>query len=150
MKNLTKCNVLNTFALEIIENLTIIIFRKIVSLVLASTIPVLGLEKACPRKVCPWPWNRIFFDSLALVLASNLVSSIPPLMIGFFLLFRIWDLGLETFKRSKKNLYWHGMKNSEIYPTPRKLTEMPLKHRMAKSFSMFAIHFVLITIILPF
>ena len=26
------------------------------SLVLASSIPVLGLERVCPRKGCPWPW----------------------------------------------------------------------------------------------
>ena len=44
---------------------------------LASSIPVLGLESACPRKGCPWPW--IFFVSLAL--ASNLVSSTLPLVI---------------------------------------------------------------------
>ena len=33
-----------------------------VSLVLASSIPVLGLERVCPRKGCPWPWSwpRIF------------------------------------------------------------------------------------------
>ena len=30
------------------------------SLVLASSIPVLGLESVCPRKGCPWPWPRIF------------------------------------------------------------------------------------------
>ena len=44
---------------------------------LASSIPVLGLERVCPRKGCPWP--RIFFVSLALALASSLVSSTPPL-----------------------------------------------------------------------
>ena len=27
---------------------------------LASSIPVLGLERFCPRKGCPWPWPRIF------------------------------------------------------------------------------------------
>ena len=27
---------------------------------LASSIPVLGLERACPRKGCPWLWPRIF------------------------------------------------------------------------------------------
>ena len=43
-------------------------------LALASSIPVLGLEKVCPRKGCPWPW--IFFVSLV----SNLVSSTPPLL----------------------------------------------------------------------
>ena len=48
------------------------------SLALASSIPVLGLEKFCPRKGCPWP--RIFFVSLAL--ASSLVSSTPPLMLA--------------------------------------------------------------------
>ena len=41
---------------------------------LASSIPVLGLERFCPRKGCPWP--RIFFVSLA----SSLVSSTPPLI----------------------------------------------------------------------
>ena len=30
------------------------------SLALASSIPVLGLESVCPRKGCPWPWPRIF------------------------------------------------------------------------------------------
>ena len=45
------------------------------SLALASSIPVFGLERVCPRKCCPWP--RIFFVSLAL--ASSLVSSTPPL-----------------------------------------------------------------------
>ena len=53
------------------------------SLALASSIPVLGLESVCPRKgcTCPWPWPRIFFVSLALVLASSLVSSTPPLCV---------------------------------------------------------------------
>ena len=46
-------------------------------LALASSIPVLGLERVCPRKGCPWPWSRIFFVSLALAL--SLVSSTPPL-----------------------------------------------------------------------
>ena len=49
------------------------------SLALASSIPVLGLESVCPRKGCPWP--RIFFVSLAL--ASSLVSSTSPLLLGF-------------------------------------------------------------------
>ena len=53
------------------------------SLALASSIPVLGLESVCPRKGCPWPWPwpRIFFVSLALALASSLVSSTPPLYL---------------------------------------------------------------------
>ena len=46
------------------------------SLALASSSPVLGLDRFCPRKGCPWP--RTFFVSLAL--ASSLVSSTPPLM----------------------------------------------------------------------
>ena len=29
-------------------------------LVLASSIPVLGLERTCPGKGCPWPWPRVF------------------------------------------------------------------------------------------
>ena len=62
------------------------------SLALASSIPVLGLESVCPRKGCPWPWPwpRIFFVSLALALASSLVSSTPPLgafILNFFVLY---------------------------------------------------------------
>ena len=44
---------------------------------LASSIPVLSLERVCPRKGCPWP--RIFY----VFLASNLVSSTPHLLIAF-------------------------------------------------------------------
>ena len=46
----------------------------LVSLALSWSIPVLCLERVCPRKGCPWP--RIFFVSLA----SSLVSSTPPLL----------------------------------------------------------------------
>ena len=70
------------------------------SLALASSIPVLGLESVCPRKGCPWPWPwpRIFFVSLALALASSLVSSTPPLSdmfwncknCCFYLLLSLW------------------------------------------------------------
>ena len=49
------------------------------SLALASSIPVLGLERVCPRKGCSWPWPRIFFVCLAL--ASSLVSSTTPLLV---------------------------------------------------------------------
>ena len=51
------------------------------SLALALSIPVLGLKRVCPSKGCPWPclWPRIFFVSLAL--ASNFVSSTPPLVV---------------------------------------------------------------------
>ena len=64
------------------------------SLAVASSIPVLGLERICPRKGCPWPWPwpRIFFVSLALALASSLVSSTPPLIITnrfFFCNYRV-------------------------------------------------------------
>ena len=48
-------------------------------LALDSSIPVLGLERVCPRKGCPWPWPRNFFVSLAL--ASSLVSSTPSLVV---------------------------------------------------------------------
>ena len=50
------------------------------SLALASSIPVLGLERVCPRKGCPWHWPRIFFF-VSLALASSLVSSTPPLVM---------------------------------------------------------------------
>ena len=55
-----------------------------VSLALASSIPVLGLESVYSRKGYPWPWRRIFFVSLDLV--SSLVSSTPPLVLTLYLL----------------------------------------------------------------
>ena len=60
------------------ENLQIIILKKLcpLSLTFASTIPVLGRERVCPRKVGPWP--QIFCESLAL--ASNVARSTPPLI----------------------------------------------------------------------
>ena len=59
---------------------------------LASSIPVLGLKRFCPRKGCPYPWPRIFLVSLTLV--SNLVSSTPPLLFDY--LVRVHnDKGLE-------------------------------------------------------
>ena len=47
------------------------------SLALASSIPVLGLESACPRKGCPWPWPRIFFCVLGLGLEPCVLDSTP-------------------------------------------------------------------------
>ena len=66
------------------------------SLALASSIPVLGFERFCPRKGCPWPW--IFFCVLGLglepcVLDSTSVEDLflrsPEKKIGktFFLFF---------------------------------------------------------------
>ena len=60
--------------------------RAFLSLALRGSVlgkAVLGLERFCPRKGCPWPWPwpRIFFVSLALALASSFVSSTPPLLI---------------------------------------------------------------------
>ena len=46
----------------------------LVSLALASNIPILGLESVCPRKGCPWP--RIFFVSLASSLVSSTVADL--------------------------------------------------------------------------
>ena len=59
LKNFLKTLFLRTLALES----------------LASSIPVLGLERVCPRKGC-CPWPRIFFVSSA----SSFVSSTPPLL----------------------------------------------------------------------
>ena len=36
------------------------------SLALASSIPVLGLERVCPRKGCLWPWPRVLCPRLHL------------------------------------------------------------------------------------
>ena len=55
------------------------------SLVFASSIPVLGLERARPWKGCPWPWPWVFLMSLVLALASSLVSSTPSLLIMSYL-----------------------------------------------------------------
>ena len=58
------------------------------SLVLVSLVLGLSLER-----VCPWPWPRNFFVSLA----SSLVSSTPPL-IG-----TIRNLAFRTFAASEKD-----------------------------------------------
>ena len=71
IKNLSKCNILNTFALKNNRRFAEHNFKKLCPLSLALTIPVLGLERACARKVGPWPWPRIFFEFLA----SKVVSS---------------------------------------------------------------------------
>ena len=74
------------------------------SLALASSIPVLGLESVCPRKGCPWP--RIFFVSLALALASSLVSSTPPLLLSVHTFAsdrRLWHVPCEGAGRIAKN-----------------------------------------------
>ena len=76
------------------------------SLALASSIPVLGLESVCPRKGCPWPWPRIFFVSLALALASSLVSSTPPL-IKMFLLKKGIVRGVYFYKPCYCSDTWH-------------------------------------------
>ena len=60
------------------------------SLALASSISVLGLDRVCLRWGYPWPWPRIFFVSLA----SSLVSSTPPLVLGLGF-FRVLGLGFE-------------------------------------------------------
>ena len=71
------------------------------SLALASSIPVLGLENVCPRKGCPWPWPwpRIFFVSLALALASSLVSSTPPLALTKLRWENLWKLRSAIISR---------------------------------------------------
>ena len=61
MQNLTTCNILNTFALKNHGKFADNNFEKLCSWPLALTIPVLGLERVCPRNVGPWP--RIFFSS---------------------------------------------------------------------------------------
>ena len=60
---------------------------------------VLGLERVCPRKGCPWP--RIFFVSLAL--ASSLVSSTPPLVIG--------DRLFAICRTANTILLWHWLES---------------------------------------
>ena len=72
IKNLTKCNILNTFVLKNNGKFADHNLEKLCPWYLASTIPVLGVERVCPRKVGPWPWPRIFFE--ALTLASKVVS----------------------------------------------------------------------------
>ena len=60
VKNLTKCNILKTFAPKNNEKFADHNFKKLypLSLALASTIHVLGLKKVCPQKVGLWPWPQ--------------------------------------------------------------------------------------------
>ena len=70
------------------KNFWRLFFRRTLAPVsLASSVPVFGFERFCPRKGCPWPWPRIFFVSLALV--SSLVSSTPPLLVIVYPLLRL-------------------------------------------------------------
>ena len=53
IKKLTKCNILNTFALKIMENLPTIILKKL---------RPWPRKSLCSRKVGPWPKSRIFLS----------------------------------------------------------------------------------------
>ena len=46
------------------------------SLAFASSIPVLGLERVCLRKVGPWPWPRIFLEPWPQALCPRLHLSL--------------------------------------------------------------------------
>ena len=63
---------------------------------LALSVPVLGLERICPRKGCLWP--RILFVSLA----SSLVSSTSPLLLSIVTRGGVEDTRLEA-KDTKKS-----------------------------------------------
>ena len=78
------------------------------SLALASSIPVLGLESVCPRKGCPWP--RIFFVSLAL--ASSLVSSTPPLAVTTKIISCKQQMAYAGVVKYEPSLYFRQICNS--------------------------------------
>ena len=77
IKNLAKCNIFNTFCVKNYGKFADHSLEKLClgSLALASTIPVLGLEKVCPRKVGSWPLPRIFFRVLGLGLEGCVLDS---------------------------------------------------------------------------
>ena len=74
IKNLTKCNILSTFELKNYGKITDHDLEKLCPRSLATTIPVLGLERVCPRKfgpwprivLSPWPWPRTLCPRLYL------------------------------------------------------------------------------------
>ena len=82
IKNLTKCIILSTFALRNYGKFVNHVLEKLYPrfLALASTVPVFGIERICSRKVGPWLWPPVFFQSLAL----NVVFSIPPLPFNWW------------------------------------------------------------------
>ena len=86
--------------------------QALVSLALASSISVLGLESVCPRKGCPYPWPRIFFVSLAL--ASSLVSSTPPLISRGV----IEDSRLEAKINAKETKKYRGQGQGQTLSRP--------------------------------
>ena len=80
IKNETKSSILSIFAFKNYGKFTDHNLEKLCprSLVLASTIPVLGLERVCSQKVGSWP--RFFFESLT----SNVVFTTSPLSKTLF------------------------------------------------------------------
>ena len=82
MKNLTKCYILNIFALKNNGKFAEHNLEKLCPWFLAPSVLVLGLKRVCHRKVGPWSW--IFFEFLA----SKVVCSTIPLLIFYFIVLR--------------------------------------------------------------
>ena len=72
IKNLMKCNILNTFAFKSYGKFANHNIEKLylwsLAMAMASTIPVLGLKSVCFRKISPLRWRRIFFEPFGLEL----------------------------------------------------------------------------------
>ena len=85
-------------------------------LALASSIPILGLERVCPRKGCPSPWPRIFFVFLALALFKTTVSWTGCVITVKHNLKLSWetnfvDFSIRAVRLWSKTTHWFFPKN---------------------------------------
>ena len=125
----TEKKIFKTFFLEIAWNnfLKIFFFWEYLhlypsSLALASNNPVLGLEKVCPRKGCPWPWSRIFlYLGLNLGLEPCVLDSISAKVNNQ--IFTEWNymLQIKSLPTKVQILPYISQKNDRLANSPLSL-----------------------------
>ena len=60
-------------------------WRTLASVSLASSISVLGFERVCPWKGCPWPWPQIFFCVLGHGLEPCVLDSTSDVIVSLLI-----------------------------------------------------------------
>ena len=115
------------------------------SLTLASSIPVLILERVCPRKGCSWPWPRIFLcpwpwpralcPRLHLWLISPMLSSLIRLCWESWVNFCSSITYVKFYKVSfgGQNVYAHSLIGIRCKTTERNHIHWNLKKSLAQN-----------------